>query len=257
MPRKETEFKWERPGTLVETARRFPKVLGWAIAPFELLADWALYGFDRVALIRFAVQAVLAASIVGGVIALWFDLSDRPEERLLRAWKVLSDAPAGGNFGQKDAVQFIHNKGRSLQKIVLKGAPLAGIDLRGANLRGADLSAADLSAADLRKANLGGANLSAADLSVARLSGAYLSEANLSGADLSAAFLRKANLSGADLSAADLSAAILSGADLRKANLGGANLSAADLTGANLGGVKYCQTTMPDSILKAPKCKLP
>ncbi len=142
MPRKETEFKWERPKTLVVTARRLPKRLRWALGPFEWLADWTLYGFDRVALIRFTVQSVLAVSIVGGVIALGVDLLDRPEERLLRAWKVLSDAKAGGNFGQKNAVQFLHNKGQSLQKSVLKDAPLAGIDLHQADLRGANVTGA-------------------------------------------------------------------------------------------------------------------
>jgi uncharacterized protein YjbI with pentapeptide repeats len=191
-----------------------------------------LYGFDRVALVRLTVQSALAVSIVGGVIALVVDLSDREEERILRAWKVLSDAKAGGNFGQKNAVQFLHNKGQSLQKIVLRDAALAGIDLRGANLTRANLSKADLTAADLRWTNL-----RKADLREANLSGANLRGANLWKADLSRAHLREANLTRANLS---------------KANLGEANLD-----GVTLAGVKFCRTTMPDGTKKAPTCKRP
>ena len=242
MPRKATEFKWEHPKTLVETAKRLPKRLRWALAPFEWLADWTLYGFDRVALIRLTVQSVLAVSIVGGVIALALDLSDRDDERLLRAWKVLSDAKAGGNFGQKNAIQFLHNKGQSLQKIILRDAALTGIDRRGADLRQADLTGADLWKADL--------------------SGAHLGEGDLTGAGLTRAILRAAILRKADLGEADLGEADLRGANLGKANLRGPNLTRANLKEANLSeatlaGVKYCRTTIPDGTLRARDCKRP
>lgn len=227
MPRKATELKWEHPKTLVETAKRLPKRLRWALAPFEWLADWTLYGFDRVALIRLTVQSVLAVSIVGGVIALALDLSDRDDERLLRAWKVLSDAKAGGNFGQKNAIQFLHNKGQSLQKIILRDAALTGIDRRGADLWKADLS------------------------------GAHLGEGDLTGAGLTRAILRAAILGEADLGKADLRGANLGKANLRGPNLTRANLKEANLSEATLAGVKYCRTTIPDGTLRARDCKRP
>lgn len=218
MPRTEKERTWEHPRSLGETVQRFPVALR-GVGLLEWVADWFLYGFDRLALLRLTIQSALAVSVVGGVLALILDLADREEERVLRAWKVLADGESvQGNIGQKAAVEFLHSKGKALAKVRLSGAALAGVALNGGDLREAALENADLS-------------------------GAVLSNANLNRADL-----RGANLSNADLSGADLRAAAFKDANFRHANLNGA-----DLRGSLFGGY-FCRTRMPDGSMCNSQC---
>ena len=257
MPKPHAERKWEPPETLQSQLSRIPEhalIVRPALLLFILIewaADRAYLAFDRIALVRLAVQAGVGLSVIAGLAAFALDLQDREQDRVLRAWKVMIDTREGGNFGQKDAVEFLHSKGRSLTNTNLQDTYLVRANLSGANLVGANLSGANLSGANLNRAFLLFANLNSADLSRAKLNGADLSraelnranlfEANLSEAILSEADLRGAILNGADLSGADLSKADLSGAILSGANLRMAILSGAELNGACGDG----RTTMP------------
>ncbi|MDJ0735400.1 MAG: pentapeptide repeat-containing protein [Nostocaceae cyanobacterium] len=76
------------------------------------------------------------------------------------------------------------------------------------------------------------------------------SGANLAGVDLSRFYLRSAKLSGSNLSAANLSKTKLEGADLRGANLSHANLWEALTSGTDFTDAIFCQTIMPDGIIR-------
>lgn len=215
---------------------------------------------------------VAVVALVLTVVQFWADYQDRVNERVVRAWTLVT-TPAPGNSGKIDALEYLNREDGWLCfewlwdgcVIVLKSrsefveidlspwrldgnAFLVGVDLQGANLQNAilskanlkdanlseaDLSEADLSSADLSGADLSGAKLKRADFTVSRAPGINLA-ADLSGADLSGADLTEARLAGVDLSGANLSKANLFIAKLEGANLFFANLTGADLTKTNL-----------------------
>lgn len=141
--------------------------------------------------------------------------SQRTRERVDAMWSVIVMPEArGGAVSRKQAAEYLHEQGQSLQRVNLKGASLAALDLPGANLRmailtNAAMENANLRSADLWRASLRGARLSGATLRNTRLTGANLSRARLDNADLRASDLAQANLTGADLRGAKVTAAQL------------------------------------------------
>ncbi len=160
--------------------------------------------------------SALSLVVAGAALALAYHLytlqiQDREEARILRAWSIIAASPGAekGNIGQKEAIEFLHAHGKSLQRV----------NLSDALLRGAELPDADLQMANFERAILEHANLEGADLWRARLAGAFLSGARLQGARLEGAFLMGARLDGANLEGADLTQANLTGADLAGAKV--------------------------------------
>jgi uncharacterized protein YjbI with pentapeptide repeats len=273
MPRKQSEFKWEKPKAFEEIEKNLPPQWGW-LTFFEWLSDWMFYAFDRSAFVRLFLQGFAGIAVLAGIISFSFEVSDREEERVLKAWKVIADGQKlSSNVGQKDALTFLYSKGKPLRKIDLSGAYLARIDLskaslsssilkgvdltlaslRDASLIGANLEEANLAYANLKNASLIGANLEGANLNKANLEGADLFNANLKNADLEAADLEKANLLLANLEKADLEKANLEGANLNKANLEGADLEKANLIGADLQWAKLKGANLIDATLVVVK----
>lgn len=252
MPRSLRDLKWEKPKKYNETMKSLPTVFLPFIL-FEWLMDWFYYLAERSALIRGTIQLIIAVSVITSIVAVLSEISERQEERVIRAWDLLLKAKEQGNFGQKAAVELLHIRGESLRNTDLTGANLHAASLPGADfnkaiLRKVDLSNADLSRADLRGAilldsDMTGANLSKADLREAvfssksrgfkdtNLTQANLKEANLEGTILPK-FLRGTNFEDANLERANL---VL--ADLRECHLKGANIKNARFDSAVLSGV--------------------
>ena len=191
---------------------------------------------------------VTVVALVLTVVQFWIEYEDRVNERVVRAWTLVT-AAAPGNSGKREALEYLNREDglfcfESLWKecpIVLKRrAMLVGIDLSTSRLGGDGvfLVGANLSGAVLSSANLSGATLIAADLT-----GALLINANLSGAVLSSANLTEATLARANLS----------GARLFKANLTGATLIKANLTGASLNGAENLSQEQLDKACAAPE----
>jgi uncharacterized protein YjbI with pentapeptide repeats len=190
-----------------------------------------------------------ATGIVYGVLAFERERNDREQERISRAWNLVSDIKARGqgNLGLNEALQALNRRNIDLGRIQLKDTYLSKINLPRAildhaDLEGARLEQANLCGAQLSQAKLKDANLRATDLRGAKLEGANLIGANLRGVDFSPLASEagevngpiSTNLRGANLENADLSGANLAGADLRAARLSGAMLFRADLRGAHL-----------------------
>ena len=141
--------------------------------------------------------------------------SQRTRERVDAMWSVVVMPKAQGRTAsRKQAIEYLHEQGQSLQRVDLHGASLAAMDLSGANLRmavltNAALENANLRSADLWRASLDGARLSGATLRNSRLKGANLTRARLDNADLRGGDLAQANLTGADLRGAKVTAAQL------------------------------------------------
>ena len=210
---------------------------------------------------------VAAFALVLTVGQFWVDYRDRVNERVVRAWTLVT-TPAPGNSGKKEALEYLNSedglcfgwlwgwcavvlKSRtalvgidlSHSRLGLSDSPVAasafdfvgrGVYLQQANLPEADLSHANLSGANLFAANLSGATFLRADLQHTFLPMADFSEADLTGANLSGVFSVELNLFRANLFGADLSKATLVAAVLSEARLGGANLARVDLRGADL-----------------------
>jgi uncharacterized protein YjbI with pentapeptide repeats len=136
------------------------------------------------------------------------DQSQQTHERIDAMWSIVT-APgtAAGPVSRKQAIEYLHAQGQSLQRVDLKGASLARAKLPGANLKMAILAKAALENANLRSADLWRATLIEA-----RLSGASLRNTRLQGARLMHARLDRADLRGGDLAQADLTGADLRGA---------------------------------------------
>ena len=226
-----------------------------------------------------AVVAIAPWSILLAVLALflsviqfWMEYEDRVNERVVRAWQLVTTA-APGNSGKRAALEYLNKEdgllcfdwlqgdlewlygeeNRDTRCIILMKprTPLLGIDLSppnigqstnpekpiGAYLHETDLSGANLSNANLRFANLSHADLRDADLRNANLSGAILHFADLRGADLRSAILPDTDLRHAKFSGALLMDIDLRDADLFMAVLNGTTMTRADLTEAHLQGV--------------------
>ena len=149
--------------------------------------------------------------------------SQRTRERVDAMWSIVVMPKAHrGTVSRKQAIEYLHEQGQSLQRVDLQGASLMGMDLPGANLR-----MAVLTNAALEKANLRSADLWRASLSGAALSGATLRNSRLKGANLARARLDNADLRGGDLAQTNLTQANLTGADLRGAKVTAAQLATA------------------------------
>lgn len=137
--------------------------------------------------------------------------SQRTQDRIDRMWSVVvgSSEIENGKISRKQAIEYLHRQGQSLQLVNLSRASLRGVELPGANLR----------MAILKNANLENANLHSADLWRAVLNGAILSGAKLRNIRLKGAFLIRARLDNTDLRGGDLTQADLTGADLRGARV--------------------------------------
>ena len=203
------------------------------------------------------IRAIEPLVILIAFIAFFNELTYRHEERMARAWQLLT-TPAPGNSGKGEALAYLNSRGISLEGIDLtppilaeqwKQTPkkerelgegctqftyLRAVELPYVTLPNATLVCADLLKADLRGANLSKADLRGAHLPEANLRGALLIKADLRGADLFEAGLQGAHFLRADLRGAHFFRAGLQGADLSEADLRGAHLIKADLQGAHL-----------------------
>lgn len=137
-------------------------------------------------------------------------------DRIDRMWSIVvaPQAIENGQISRKQAIEYLHRQGQSLQLVNLSGASLKGVELPGANLRmaifkNAVLENADLQSADLWRAVLIDARLSGAKLRNIRLNGSILIRARLDNTDLRGGDLTQANLTGADLRGARVTSAQL------------------------------------------------
>lgn len=162
------------------------------------------------------VTVVSQFGIILAVIAFAIDLSDRTEERTVRAWQLVT-TQACGNSGKIAALEYLNEDSRPFESIPTKWWPFKTREpLTGINLSKPDNCEAGtyLFRVDLRNADLSGADLSNVYLKEAKLDGAILLEVNLSGANLEYANLNDAILLGANLSRADLTSVKLGAKDL-------------------------------------------
>ncbi len=204
------------------------------------------------------VRALEPVVILIAIIAFSIEIGDRQEERMARAWQLLT-TKAPGNSGKIKALQYLNSESHwlfrnwwpfSKERILLQGIDLTPpasakwkdkleqqktvlhkdcpqpTYLVSVQLPNVYLGKATLVCVDLRDADLFAADLFAADLRGADLQDANLQDANLQDADLRGADLRGADFRGADLFAADLR-----GTDLQDANLQDANLRGTDFRG--------------------------
>ena len=199
-------------------------------------------------------NAVSAFAILLAIAAFALDMVGRTEERIARAWQLVT-TPAPGNSGKIQALEYLTSEdwwwpfkrqvplvGIDLSKrdkddpgVYLVNVQLPRAELRHANFSGASLTFADLSGSDASGADFTGIQSYAANFSRAQLDGANLESSDFTGANLNGAHLEKANLRGAKMegttfSGADMSMAILTDTDLSQADLRNArSLSQAQL----------------------------
>jgi uncharacterized protein YjbI with pentapeptide repeats len=148
---------------------------------------------------------------------------------------------------------FTKCAGAELTGQYLQGAFLAYSDLSGAKLAGVNLLQADVAFADLDGVDLSNGQINATATTQATFLHATLTDSDwvlVAGSDTD---LAGADLRGADFTSASLADSDLAGADLTGANLTLADLTGADLAGANLDDVTFCQTTMPDGVVRNPQ----
>jgi uncharacterized protein YjbI with pentapeptide repeats len=138
-------------------------------------------------------ELIAALAIIIALAGFWFDLQNREEDRVNRAWSLVAAAKeVEGNLGLIEALETLNARKIDMSQLQAPKTYLFNVKLAQAILSRANLSGADLFRANLSGANLSGTDLSRAILSRADLSGADLSEASLYGADLSGAILLKA-----------------------------------------------------------------
>ena len=176
---------------------------------YEWGAEWILYAFNRIALIKLLVNGVVATSIVAGVAMFYFDYGDRKTDRAVRRATMLATMVQVAAAAKDD---------KSINPVVpiLEIMVRDGMDLSGLPLPGVNLSRAILSDANLNEANLAGANLSRANLSGANLYRAILSGANLSGADLRWADIGKTTITRSNINETSLTQGHLDSACIDK-----------------------------------------
>lgn len=172
-------------------------------------------------------------ALVVAAAAFVIDLYDRQEERVVRAWQLVT-TQAAGNSGKKEALEYLNRRETifgwpaeadhwAYDVLPLKRrVDLVGIDLSvEKGQTGAFLVDVQLPGANLRKA---------------KLAGAILTRANLLGADLEGADLTGAQLVGANLTHAVLDRARLVSANLKEASFASARLFLTELTRATFIG---------------------
>lgn len=200
-------------------------------------------------------ELITIVSVVIGLGTWISEYQDRKEERISRAWTLLTTA-SPGNSGKVEAIEYLNSKEVWLRGIDLSCERMGGawdrlenscerptylsnVDLRKANLHFANLQGVLLAGSNLNGADFSGANLRGADLTYAELKRANLAEADLKNFRAISANLKKSILVASNLEEADLNSANLIGSSMRRANLknadlGVANLESADLTYASL-----------------------
>jgi len=140
--------------------------------------------FRRVHAARLALELAAGATVVAGVVGLFFEFQERDRARIVAAWQIVAAQPAAV-VGESAALELLVRQGERLDGLHLRLPDLTGADLRGALLsrariistwdadtetgRRANLKRAKLAGATLYRANLFPADLSGADLSRARL----------------------------------------------------------------------------------------
>ncbi|WP_271270243.1 pentapeptide repeat-containing protein [Aliamphritea hakodatensis] len=208
------EQEEKKPNDMFDIRYRLIQLIGFPSKISHRFADWLNdWHLTRI------FNSISSFLLILTLIAFNSDREARKEDRIVAGWQLLAiDSP--GSSGKTEALEFLHQEGKSLEGIDLSvDNEQAGVYLDGVLLPKADLFQANLTRASLRGANL----------TEAILFGANLSKANLRGANLTEATLSKANLS-----EVDLTWAILTGVDLTSANLRSANLFEADLRFAKL-----------------------
>jgi uncharacterized protein YjbI with pentapeptide repeats len=112
-------------------------------------------------------------------------------QQVLGAWSLLAQK-GKGDLGRKDALEFLHLKGKSLAGLDLTGAYLPNLNLKGANLTGCNFSGAVLLKARFDGASLVGTHFEGANLRHAHFDGATLWCTHFKGADLIVAHFEEA-----------------------------------------------------------------
>ena len=158
------------------------------------------------------------------------------QQKILGAWSLLAQKGTG-DLGRKDALEFLHQAGKSLAGLDLSNAHLVGLELKGADLTGCNFTGASLTYAHFEGADLGDAHFEGAILYDAHFEGASLHDAHFEGAILCHAHFEGAILCDAHFEGADLGYAHFEGA-----NLWHAKFYDADLGDAHFESVKWFVT---------------
>ena len=183
-------------------------------------------------------------------------------QQVLGAWSLLAQKGAG-DLGRKDALEFLHSKGKALVGLDLSNAHLVGLKLNGADLTGCNFTGANLEYAHFEGAILISAHFDGAKLNSAHFDGAKLNSAHFEGASLYYAKFEGASLVGTHFEGASLHYAHFEGAVLYYAKFEGASLYYAKFEGANLRharfeGVKWFETvTFKDCYVSKYSKELP
>jgi uncharacterized protein YjbI with pentapeptide repeats len=115
--------------------------------------------------------------------ALELQKKDSDEQKILGAWSLLAQKGTG-DLGRKDALEFLHSRGKSLAGLDLSNAHLVGLKLEKANLSGCNFTGAVLLKARFDGASLVGTHFEGANLRHAHFDGATLWCTHFKGADL-------------------------------------------------------------------------
>jgi hypothetical protein len=183
------------------------------------------------------IRAIEPVAILIAIFAFTIEMADRREERIARAWQLVT-TKAPGNSGKINALEYLNSQDpewlQGWWPYAKKKITLQGIDLTPPAL--AELFKGNEAAEHLvnwwdcpETTYLHRLQASKGNFSFAKLFCADLVDADLSQTDLSSTKLNGANLVGSNLNRADLLSADLRGADLGGADLGGADLSLANI----------------------------
>jgi uncharacterized protein YjbI with pentapeptide repeats len=165
--------------------------------------------------------------------ALELQKKDSDEQKILGAWSLLAQKGTG-DLGRKDALEFLHSKGKSLAGLDLSNAHLVGLELNGAGLVGAIFEGAHLQEAHFEGATLNFTKFNDATLLKANFEGAQLRKAHFDGAHPTFANFKDAKLQQAHFKSTTLLGTHFNGATLWGANFKDANLQEAHFDGAFL-----------------------
>ena len=258
MPRKDSEYKWEKPDSFSGVCSSYPRFLRWFLGPFEWCGDWVMYTYDRSSSFRLLVIFLASVPIIATFLTVSYDLSKRHEDRVFRAWRILIDARKGGNFGQLEALEFLNREKRSLRRLNLSEADLSNANLPNANiewtnLRGSILKNGFFKSANLMHAELHNSNFEEAVLSNANMSYAGASNIRLTGADLRGANLNRSYLGGADFRSAKLNNVSMFGSYIAGADFRGAEGLTQKIINEACIGLNQDNPPILDAPLKTPK----
>lgn len=125
-------------------------------------------------------------------------------QQVLGAWSLLAQKGTG-DLGRKDALEFLHSKGKSLAGLDLSNAYLVGLKLNGADLTGCNFTGANLTDAEFVECNFTKATFDNTKCTLAKFISsilyniAFVNNTLLEGVDFSKSDLRKSDLTGAML----------------------------------------------------------